>query len=393
MFLKILTLFWVFTSQLSAADDIVPLLDVNHTDSSKVVQYSAKVRHCQFKNTSEIRVEILDLDNNAILTPTFFESIYYEVKTLTSKEHILEFQINAVKNFKFHFELINCQIKRFVDYQDKRYELEDLSAAYHQYLGFPTLKHVIAKVKNTSGKIENIKIEYFNADGYIPFYEAHIGIGFNVKENIRPKGDLKDRNSFHREGIVHEPIPLFLLRYGPLFLNKDGAGVVLLPLKNFALLFATIIEGEPYKANGINERKSSLFIGWIAKIMDLTVFYFKDLQGYSHGEIIKLQLEHEFKLNRYWTLAPHVFAQWWDDEYMNYYYGVAPSEANIVGSVYNARHTQNMEIMAKAYLKMGRYKWVMAVGEKWYGKNVAASPLVKQDSEIRTILGFTAQIF
>jgi outer membrane protein len=393
MFLKILLIFATFTLVAHAADDIIPLLEINHTNSSKVVLYSAKIRDCKFKKVSEIRVEVFDRTNNAIMSPTFFESIYYEVQTLSSGDQVLEFQISAVKNFQFHFELQDCIPKRFVDYLGERYELEELHVAYHKYLGFPTLKELVAKVKNSAGKIEEIKIEYFNADGYIPFYEAHLGVGLNYRENIRPQNHLRDRNIFHRGKTVHEPMPLFLLRYGPFFLNKDGAGVVLLPLKNFALLFATIIDGEPYKADRLTERRSSFFSGWIVKVWDLTAFYFKDIQGFSHGEIMKLQLEHEFKLNRYWTLAPHVFVQWWDDEYMNYYFGVAPSEVNEVGKEYDARHTQNMEIMAKAYLKMGRYKWFVALGEKWYGKNVAASPLVRQDTEIRSIWGVTAHLF
>ncbi|PIP96232.1 MAG: hypothetical protein COW00_19925 [Bdellovibrio sp. CG12_big_fil_rev_8_21_14_0_65_39_13] len=391
MFKTLILLLVLLPHIVLAEDQLVTLLEVSHSNSNKKVRYRAKIRDCKFKDVSEMTVDIYDHATGNESEPSFIESIYYNVETLFSVDEFLDFQISAVKNLRFHFEITNCQIDKYLEYNNQRYKLEEITVNYHNYLAFPTLKNVLVKVVDQQSVPQFIEIPYYNAEGYIPFYEAHVGIGFNLSENIRPRNHLKDKTTFRQGLTVHEPLPLFLIRYGPLFINKDGAGIVLLPLKNYALLFTTIIDGEPYDADGLSERERSLFSGWILKTWDLTFFWFKDIQGISHGEIFKIQLEHEYNLNRYFTLAPHMFVQWWDDEYMNYYYGVAPNEVNVVGREYNAKATQNMEIMIKGYLKMGRYKWVMAVGEKWYGKNVSASPLVRKDTEFRTIWGVTAQ--
>ncbi|GAB4012226.1 MAG: hypothetical protein Fur0010_07850 [Bdellovibrio sp.] len=375
-----------------ADESLVTLLEIAHSNSNKIVRYRAKVRDCKFKDVSRIRMDIIDrLRPDIEITPNFIESIYYNVETLVSVDEFLDFQISAVKNLKFHFEMTNCQLVPFLDYNGERYKLVDLTVSYHHYLAFPTLKNVVVTVDDNIEGQKKIEIPFYNAEGYLPFYEAHLGVGLNFSENIRPRNQIKDETPFRRGKTIHEPLPLFLIRYGPIFVNKDGAGIVLLPLKNYAILFATIIDGEPYRANGIEERERSFFSGWIIKTWDLTFFYFKDIQGISHGEIMKVQLEHEYQINRFMTLAPHMFVQWWDDEYMNYYFGVRANEESIVGKAYNARHTQNMEIMLKLYLKQDRLKWLFAVGEKWYGKNVSASPLVRKDTEFRTLWGVTFQ--
>lgn len=376
-----------------AEEKLITLLEIAHSNSSKVVRYQAKLKDCKFKDVSRIRVDIFDRSKNEKpIEPSIIEEVYYNVETLFSVEEFLDFQVSAVKNLKFHFELNNCQLAKFLDYNETRYRLKDIEVSYHNYLAFPTLKEVKAVVIDDNLEERTIIIPYFNAEGYIPFYEAHIGLGINLWENIRPSsGPLKDQTTFRKKKLMTEPLPIVLMRYGPLFINKDGAGVLLLPTKNFALLWATIIDGEPYKAEGIEERERSFFSGWIAKIYWLTFFYFKDIEGKSHGENMRVQWEHNFVLNRFITLSPHIFVQWWDDDYMNYYYGVRASEESIVGRPYNARHTQNMEIMLKTYLKQDRTKWIFAVGEKWYGKNVSASPLVRKDTEFRIIFGASYQ--
>lgn len=222
--------------------------------------------------------------------------------------------------------------------------------------------------------------------------DASLGAGVHVDENIRKNNtkDLYDHNPNIR------PLPLAFLRFGPWFVNKDGAGMGLAYFENFRLLGVVTYRGEPYKADGYNERKRSFFAGGNLKLFWLQLKYYQDLQGYSHGKIYKFYIAPEWgNEHRGFYFSPRVYQEHWDQRYTDYYFGVREDEVDLSldRPQYTADEADNFGYEIRIYFSTGRIKWIWAGGQKFYGKSVKESPTVARDNGLMTLFGLLYKFY
>lgn len=317
------------------------------------------------------------------------EDFYYSVSTKKYTEDEIQFQFQMAKNLMFTYRknAQTCDFELFVKWEDSLEKVEKIHVNYYQRLGVPTLKTLTITTEDFPKSKQFRPYEFV---GYLPFYEFNVGLAANIHSNIRPN----EKRRFNRWDPVVEPIPTFLIRYGPLFVNNDGAGSVILPLEYFTLLATFLLEGEPYQSDFIRNRKKSLYFGPLLKIKWLELLYYKDIREISYGEVLKITLAPTFEFTNTWTFNPRVFWQYWDDEYVDYYFGVNGQEAQALGiESYATSETKNYGFMFRNVLKYKRWNFVASTGMKFYGKEVDNSPLTIRDNEFRLILGFLYNLF
>ncbi|WP_438391792.1 MipA/OmpV family protein [Caballeronia sp. DA-9] len=143
-----------------------------------------------------------------------------------------------------------------------------------------------------------------------------------------------------------------------------------------------ILEG--YKAsdapilNGMQNRDSVTFwygpaIGWHTGFGTLTASY---LVAGNKGQQASVEFKKTFELGK-WTIEPHTDARWSNDKYVNYYYGVAPSEARAGRPAYNGTATLNTSIGTQIGYRMTQHQSIsLDMLVTHLGSGISDSPLV-----------------
>lgn len=225
--------------------------------------------------------------------------------------------------------------------------------------------------------------------------EVNFGLGVYQYDNIRPdnKFNFLDMDYMQKDPI-YEPIPTFRIRVGPFFVNKDGAGVVLLYFKELKLLGLALYEGERYKAEGMAERKRSFHFGAGLRLFNLEALFYQDVQHRSEGKVLKIFYAPIFEFNNY-SFTPRAYFQYWDKRYVDYFFGVEPEEVDLdIGRTqYTGKRTINYGFMLQNIWTAGRMQYVLSAGYKFYGPRVSNSPTVDRNKERRIILGFMYKFY
>lgn len=183
-----------------------------------------------------------------------------------------------------------------------------------------------------------------------------------------------------------------MFRYGPFFINKDGLGSLVYASNKLSLLALGILEGEPYKSDFLEERKKGIFLGTLLKYDFLQIFFYKDFfkdKGYN----LKTTIAPEFYLSMDWKFSPQIFVQYWNTSYVNYYFGVKPTEVDSGMNVFNGHQTVNYGFMLEATHFVNNWIFVIDLGIKSYGKEVYTSPTVVKKNEIRFITSVLLKLF
>ncbi len=317
----------------------------------------------------------------------FLDRLYFGVKDQTIAPKKLTLVLNAADNFVIVVTPLStggdCVIKRELLSEKELMEIGSIEIVLDMTFGVPVLDEIIIENQENI-TFKKSKLRPWHLSGYFPIYEAHVGLGFNYHSNIYKKNDKR----FWRTDPALEPVPLVLLRVGPFFVNRDGAGALLLPFPKATLISTFLFDGEPFRGDGFRERKRSVFSGFIFKSGDFYVQYFKDISKVSRGWVANFAWNPEYSISNQYQISPRIMAQRWDGDYTNYYFGVQS-----FGATYQAKETWNGMLTLTQSYRWGRIKGVLVTELKVYGSDVDHSPLTKQRSEFRLISGFMYNLF
>ena len=145
--------------------------------------------------------------------------------------------------------------------------------------------------------------------------------------------------------------------------------------------------GEGYKASdssfltGMDTRKGSLDIGLAATVptpyAKLTMEWLADASGNSKGQQLKFGIERPFVWDRRFELTPSLGVTWLDKKYVDYYYGVKPTEATAARPEYLGKATTNVEAALRlGYVIDPHQRVFLEFTETHWGSGITSSPLV-----------------
>ena len=156
--------------------------------------------------------------------------------------------------------------------------------------------------------------------------------------------------------------------------------------------------GEGYEAKdspaftGMGERKSSLWAGGAVTLKtdlaNLSGEVLADAMGNSKGTRAKLQIDRRFAAGQF-GFTPRLAAEWVDDKYVDYYYGVQRSEAQAGRAFYEGKATTNLQFGLRMDYSPSRHHTVFVdVGATRFGSSVKDSPLVDKTNGTTLALGY-----
>lgn len=393
MLKNILIVILLYSTTLVYAEDI-NLLSIPLGDGTSFDYNIDAKKACSFEGVTEIVYSSFEKERktNFLLDKLsyFQKKLNLEIEKQNISAKKITFSLKGSENIKYEF-LYNknskdCELEKILYFNDKIYNMRDIDIDYSTILSTPVIKKVT--IKNEEKKKKDLVLYPWQLKGEISAYELKIGPAVNIHSNIR----LDNLNKFEKNNPVVEPIPAFFFRYGPFFLNKDGLGSLLYSKDDFTILGMGILEGEPYRAQGLHERKKGAFIGSILKydFVEFTYYndFFKD-KGYN----LKLNLAPEYFYTMAWKFTPQAYIQYWNKSYVDYYFGVKNEEVSSKWKSYQANPTINYGGMFEVNHFVKQWQFIVSTGVKFYGKEVYSSPTVTKKEEFRFIASVLYKLF
>jgi outer membrane protein len=197
-----------------------------------------------------------------------------------------------------------------------------------------------------------------------------------------------------------EVLPLPLISYESKWIS---ASVPTFDLKaystdTFSLRLRARWAGDGYEAKdspvftGMDERKSSLWAGgavtWKTSFANLSGEVLADTMGNSKGTRAKVQIDRRFSASKF-GFTPRVAAEWVDDKYVNYYYGVRQSEAQAGRAFYEGKATTNLQLgLRMDYSPSRHHSMFVDVGATRFGSSIEESPLVEKTTGTMLAVGY-----
>jgi len=146
----------------------------------------------------------------------------------------------------------------------------------------------------------------------------------------------------------------------------------------------------PYLA-GMEERKGGLWLGgaaiWRSDALSVAS-EFTAATGDAEGKRFKLELNREFRTGAV-TITPRISAEWYDQDFVAYYYGVRASEVRPNRQAYSGDSSQAIEAGVRfGYAWQRRHNFFIDVSAKSLGSEIKDSPLVERSTESSIRLGY-----
>lgn len=211
-------------------------------------------------------------------------------------------------------------------------------------------------------------------------------------------GVATERETYKGDGNKTQAIPL--LMYDSEYVRVFG-NMVDLKLPSAAgirfALRAKYALGDGYKAgdsaylSGMDERKGSLWLGgaatWKSPLVSLSAEWLK-AGGDSKGQQFNLTVEHSIGFGKL-QVTPHAAAQWKDDKYVDYYYGVKAAEATAARAAYTGKATTDFNAGVRLdYAVRPNQLILMDISTTHRGSGISDSPLVSKDNAPSVRLGY-----
>jgi hypothetical protein len=360
-------------------------------DNGRISTYSVnQIKYCSFEGIYKIQTSELELDHRQ---NKFIEKINllqrklnYKVTHPKFSSNIIAFSLSSASNIIFEFSLDNCQIKKNIRLNENSTPFDEVDIEYGRALNSPVIKKMTIIGDDN---YLNIFLYPWALQGQISTYELSAGLAFELHSNIR----FKNLNSFQKKDPVLEPIPALLFRYGPFFLSKDGIGSLLFHSGNLTVIGMGILEGEPYKTYGLNDRSKGVYLGSILKYYFFEFTYYNDFFK-DKGLNLKFKINPEIYSSMDWKLSPQIFLQYWNTNYVMYYFGVNTNEsAKSLLPRYQGKQTYNYGTIMEGIHYVANWSYIIDIGFKKFGKEVYSSPTIINKTEFQLTTAVVYKFF
>ena len=216
------------------------------------------------------------------------------------------------------------------------------------------------------------------------------GLGLGVATEHKP---------YKGVGETTDPIPL--VSYENRWVKLFGPNLDLKVTPPYPLTVSLRLNYEfdgGYKASdssfleGMSDRKAGFWVGpavkWHSELIDLSASYLFDASNKSKGRRASFAAEHPFRFGKF-ELVPIVSVTQWDRKYVDYYFGVRPTEATIRRPTFIGKTSINPDLSLRAsYLFSGKHLVFVQTGATEFGSEVKDSPIVGRSTEVRVWAGY-----
>ncbi len=216
-------------------------------------------------------------------------------------------------------------------------------------------------------------------------FNLKIGVDLRVQTNIRTGNTsfLRDRDP------IVAPLPFARFKLGHLEIEPDKARLYI--FKNFWGDFNLRghYMGHDYNATDMSHRHSSVYTGFGARFLIFKFKYLRDVSGVSDARVTIVSAILPFHFGDSTTLIFQGDIETWDDNYVNYYFGVKPEEVRDGRPEYLGKEEDSYRIKGTFFTKVSK-NWILKLEASYrkYGKNIGYSPTVKRNNEKAGVIGW-----
>lgn len=148
--------------------------------------------------------------------------------------------------------------------------------------------------------------------------------------------------------------------------------------------------------NGMKTRDDGFWAGakiqWKNPVMNLAVEWLSDASNKSQGQQFKMELDRTWRISRRLLLTPRVAANWFDDSYVDYYYGVMTIEAQNKRPAYVGEAGISIEYgMRGIYMIDTHHSLFLDIEASDLATEIKNSPLVDGTMQKNLMIGYRYQ--
>ncbi|MCV4276064.1 MipA/OmpV family protein [Pseudomonas capsici] len=145
--------------------------------------------------------------------------------------------------------------------------------------------------------------------------------------------------------------------------------------------------------DGMDDRKSGFWAGgrvvWGTDLVDVKAEWLGDVSGHSNGQRISLGLERTWQVANNLQITPRLVANWYDEQYVDYYFGVRSDEARTWRAAYEGKSGVNTEIGVRSVYKLDHHNSMFVDLEvSNLSSEIEDSPLVDRSTQNKVTLGY-----
>lgn len=215
-------------------------------------------------------------------------------------------------------------------------------------------------------------------------YNLKLGAGIRVKSNIR----LHDTTALKKNDPILAPFPYMRFKISRFELEPDKAKLTFVRNMWWDIDMRVRYTGHEYNTDDMSHRHKTLFGGVSARLLLFKAKILKDLQNKSNAEIVIFSAVLPLAFTKDTTILLQGDIEYYDSDYVDYYFGVKESEAKKGRPAYKG-------VKEKAYhfesIFMTRFSqsWLtrLNLGYRKYGKRIEKSPTVKRANELDLLFG------
>lgn len=150
-------------------------------------------------------------------------------------------------------------------------------------------------------------------------------------------------------------------------------------------------EDSPYFA-GMADRKHSIWMGaaanWNAPWFNTRAEWLADVMGHSKGSRASIHVDRRIPWGIF-SVTPRVGIEWYDGDFVDYYYGVRPSESTVARPAYQGTSTRAVEVGVRLeFSPVNRHFVYLDLNARRYGAGIKDSPLVDRATQTSVGLGY-----
>ena len=197
------------------------------------------------------------------------------------------------------------------------------------------------------------------------------------------------------------PIPLLELYYKNLYVQGIQAGYHFIDTKEFTLdarmgfVFAGLDPADSPDLAGMTKKDPSIEAGmvfdWKPGKYRLNTSLYTDILGVSKGQQAGINFSRTWTFGQYrWGLTPSIGCVWQSSNYIDYYYGVTPEEAQPGRPAYDGHAAVNFESSLLAFYRLSnRITLVALVQAQRLDNEISESPIVDTSRAFFGLVGAT----
>jgi len=206
-----------------------------------------------------------------------------------------------------------------------------------------------------------------------------------VRTNIR----RNDTTFLHKDDPIIAPLPYLRFKLSNVEIASDKVKLFFIRNLFWEFDIRADYRGHDYEANGMSDRKKSVFGGFAFRFLVFKFEWLKDIMNQSRGDSLSLMLAVPIVYTSKVTVMAQAENEYWSRKYVDYYFGVRAYEVAENRPAFQGQKAISNCYQLTTMIKLSQKLMLRNnLSYRVYDPNIHHSPTVKTSHEYEGIIGF-----